>query len=116
MVEKKFFKAAEDMKEVAPDYGACFATDLITVDGHPVGFMYREDPDNEIDSGWRFLAGFESEEYMDDDANMGIYDVNTIANYDPAIIDLLDSAVGTAFERAADSDSFVKVTYAFDEA
>ena len=75
MVEKKFFKAAEDMKEVAPDYGACFATDLITVDGHPVGFMYREDPDNEIDSGWRFLAGFESEEYMDDDANMGIYDV-----------------------------------------
>lgn len=78
--------------------------------------MYREDPDNEFDSGWRFLAGFESEEYMDADENMAFHDVNTIANYDPAIISLLDSAVGTAFERAPDSNTFLAVSYAFDEA
>jgi hypothetical protein len=73
---------------------------MITVDGRKVGFMYREEPDNEIDSGWRFVSGFESQEYMDDPDNHAIYDVNTIANYDPEIIPLLEAPIGSAFERA----------------
>ena len=31
-----------------------------------VGYCYREKPDGDWDSGWRFTAGDESEEYMDD--------------------------------------------------
>jgi len=30
--------------------GGCVATDRITVEGYPVRFMYREEPDNEYDS------------------------------------------------------------------
>ena len=30
------------------------------------GYMYRERPDLEHDSGWRFFAGLESQEYADD--------------------------------------------------
>jgi len=30
------------------------ATDSITVEGHKVGFMDRETPNNGIDSGWCF--------------------------------------------------------------
>ena len=41
------------------------------------------------DSGWRFTAGDESEEYMDDPNNAGIYKLNTICNDDPDIISLL---------------------------
>ena len=45
----------------------CFATDRILVDGEKVGYMYREEPadGNDWDSGWRFTAGDESQEYMD---------------------------------------------------
>ncbi len=80
------------------------ATDTITVQGERVGYMYRSAPDPkspfyEINSGWVFLAGTESQEYLDDPANMAIYDVNTIANYDPEIIPLLDAPVGSAFAR-----------------
>ncbi len=60
--------------------------------------MYREDADNDIDSGWRFMSGDESQAYMDDAANHEVYDVNTIANYDPDIIPFLDAPIGSEFE------------------
>lgn len=61
--------------------------------------MYREATGRELDSGWRFLSGDESDEYMNNPANHGVYDVNTIANYDPEIIPFLDAPIGSAFER-----------------
>jgi hypothetical protein len=63
---------------------------MITVDGMPVRYMYREKPDNDLDSGWRFFAGSETDEYVEIPENCGIYDVNTIANYDPDIIPHLE--------------------------
>lgn len=72
---------------------------MITREGHKVAFMYREQADRDFDSGWRFMSGYESDEYMDDPDNHAIYDVNTIANYDPDIVPYLDAPVGSAFER-----------------
>ena len=106
---KKFRLQPEQLKPLAEDYGACIASDAITVDGQKVGFMYREDPDNDIDSGWRFLAGTESDDFLDNPDNLGLYDVNTIANYDQAIIPLLDGPSGIAYERDPESGEFVEV-------
>src|SRR5262249_6092858 len=109
LMQKRFAKAARDIKPLACGYGACFATDRIIVDGMRVRFMYRGKPDNSIDSGWRFMAGDETDDYMDNVVNIGIYDVNTIANYDPDIIPHLDAPEGSAFERTDANDHFVKV-------
>src|SRR5439155_10155099 len=87
--------------------GGCFATDAITVQGRKVGYMYREKPDFEHDSGWRFFSGTESQAELDDPAHTDVYDVNTVANYDPAIIPLLNSPVGSAFERRGLFKKFV---------
>jgi hypothetical protein len=51
------------------------------------------------DSGWRFFAGAESDDDLGDTDNMGIFDVNTIADCDPDIIPLLDAPAGAAFAR-----------------
>ena len=107
--KKPFRLAAEQIKPLATGFGSCIATDMITVDGRRVAFMYREVPDNEIDSGWRFMSGAESEEYMDDADNHAVYDVNTIANYDPEIIPYLDAPVGSAFEREHGTGPFLQV-------
>jgi hypothetical protein len=56
--------------------------------------MYRETADNDLDSGWRFLAGDESDEYVADPRNVELFDVNTVANYEPAIVPLLSATVG----------------------
>lgn len=106
---KKFRLRAEQIRPLATGHGGCFASDLITVEGARVGFMYREDPDFQADSGRRFMSGLESDEYVDDPDNLEIYDVNTIANYDPDIIPFLDSPVGSAFERESGSGKFVEV-------
>ena len=108
-MKKPYPLSAEQIRPLAPGYGACFATDRITVDGEPVRYMYREAPDNEVDSGWRFLAGTEDQAYLDDAANIGLYDVDTIANYDPDIIALLDAPEGSTFERRPDDGAFVPV-------
>ena len=71
--------------------------------------MYREEPDNEHDSGWRFMSGFESDDYMGDASKHGIYDVNTIANYDSSIIPFLEAPPGSAFERTSEDAPFTRI-------
>jgi hypothetical protein len=107
-VTKNFKLSESDIQPLVGDLGYCFASDRITVDGRKVGFMYREAPDTPDDSGWRFFSGDEPAEYTDDPDNLGIYAVNTIANYDPEIIPLLDTAPDVAFGRDPDSGRFVR--------
>ncbi|BDS07342.1 hypothetical protein NT6N_23820 [Oceaniferula spumae] len=52
------------------------------------------------------MSGDESQEYMDDVNNLALYSVNTICNYDKAIIPYLQAAYGTAFGRVEGSDEF----------
>jgi hypothetical protein len=78
------------------------ATGRITVDGARVGWMYRESPARELDSGWRFFAGDEDQAYMNNLQRHDVYDVNTIVNYDPDILPFLDAEMGSRFERVAD--------------
>lgn len=99
--KKNFRIPADELQPLAEGYGAGFATDHIMVRGHKVGYMYREEPDNNIDSGWRFTSGLETEDEMDNPDMIGVYDINTIANNDPDIIPLLKSAVGSSFARSS---------------
>jgi hypothetical protein len=98
---KRYFLSADQVKPIAEGYGACIASDSITVQGQKVGYMYREEPSPETsaDSGWRFFSGLETQEYIDDPNHLCYYDINTIANYDAAIIPLLSAPIGSAFAK-----------------
>ena len=104
---KKFYingREGEVLLENWESSDGCIATDRITVDGLPVGYMYREKPEDGArfggyDSGWRFTAGDESDEYMQTVENSGIYKLNTISQYDPDIVPLLHAPYGTAYIR-----------------
>lgn len=62
--------------------------------------MYREQPSNDKpDSGWRFMAGNEDNEYMNNSNNHHIFAINTICNYDRNIIPYLKSKIGSAYIR-----------------
>ena len=102
---KSFHLRADQIKPLAPGHGPCYATDMITADGLKVGYMYHE-KDNDGLSGWVFMTGRETQEYMDNSDNIAIYDVNTIANYDPEIIPFLKSPIGSAFARNPDTGEF----------
>ncbi|MCH4152768.1 MAG: DUF2185 domain-containing protein [Sphingobium sp.] len=100
-MQKHYKLSAEQIRPLVMGRGGAIASDRITVDGRPVGYMYRTAPHNNLDSGWAFLAGDEGDAYMNDSKNHAIYDVNTIANYDPEIIPLLDAPAGSAFIRTS---------------
>lgn len=107
---KKLFRLrADQIRPIATGYGGCIATDMITCGGRKVAFMYREAAERDLDSGWRFMSGYESDEYMTDPDNHAVYDVNTIANYDPDIISFLAAPAGSAFERKQGSGPFIEV-------
>lgn len=113
MTDKKFILQADQFIDLVPDMGGCFATDKITVNGMKVGYMYREEPseeDKKWDTGWRFFSGNEDQEYVDNSNNTMIYKVNTIANYDPAIIPYLNLPSGTELERISGTDKFQIIT------
>jgi len=98
-MHKRFRLTAEQIKPLATGLGSCIASDRITVDGLSVGYMYREQSSGGVDSGWRFLGGDETPAYLEDSSTFELYEVNTIANYDTAIIPLLSAPAGSAFAR-----------------
>jgi hypothetical protein len=101
---------ADEFVDLIPQMCGCFATDKITVERMKVCYLYREEPDEQMDNGWRFFSGTEDQEYVDDPNNTMIYNVNTIANYDRAIIPYLELPFGTELERIENTDEFKIIT------
>lgn len=106
-MNKKYQISPENLKKIIDTQGSCIASDKITVEGLKIGYMYRENPTNEFDSGWRFFAGDESEEYTNNAENFEIYDLNTICNYDNSIIPYLCAEIGSSFEKV--NNEFQKI-------
>ena len=89
-------------------FGYIIASREVAQEGKPVGYMYREEPDNENDSGWRVFSGDETQEFADDPANFAMYNASTIIELAPSIRTLLETQAPVAFERDG-SGRFVKV-------
>lgn len=107
MNKNSFILQPDQIKDLIKPMGFCLVSNKITVDGEKVGFMYREKPDDNNDSGWRFLSGTETQEYIDDPHTSKIMDVNTVANYDEAIIPYLKLPYGTELEKLPNSAAFI---------
>ncbi len=108
-MSKKFKIPGEQIKRLLPPMGSCMATDRITVEGASVGYMYREAPSQDGDSGWCFFSGDESQDYLAKPDNIAIFDANTIANYDEKIIPYLNTPAPCAFEKNAGSGDYKRV-------
>ncbi len=87
----------------------CFVSHRVLYDGQKVGYLYREEPVAEDDSGWRITAGSEDEKYMDDSANVSYVSLGAVLNLDDRIIGLLDSPVGAEFGFDAASGRFAPI-------
>lgn len=88
-----------------PNGEGCMASDKITKQGYKVGFMYREEPmEGYPDSGWRFMAGDESDRYMNNPHHTHVFALNTLCNYDRDIIPYLKSEIGSVYIRINESE------------
>lgn len=85
----------------------CFVTHRILRDRAKVGYLYREAPDYENDSGWRFTANDETDEYMDDSDNASYVALGRVLSLDDSFIELLYLPAGVSFVRDPDTQAFV---------
>ena len=84
----------------------CYVTNRVLEDGCRVGYLYREDPDREDDSGWRITANDESDEYMDDSENLAYVSLGAVLSKDDSFREFLDSPAGSAFIRNTSTGQF----------
>ncbi len=78
----------------------------ITDEGWKVGYMERNKPCNEGDSGWVFFAGNESKEYTLDYRNMTLINIGAVCQHlDSNIFKYIDMPAGTKLIRIS-SDAF----------
>jgi hypothetical protein len=85
--------------------GVCLASAHIMTEGKKVGYMYREEPEEDLDSGWRFLSGEEDDSYLDIDDNYGVFDVDAVVKVDALVRNYIHLPIGTELER--DGGKFV---------
>ena len=89
--------------------GYIIASNEVMLLRKPIGYVYREKPGNEEDSGWRVFSGEETQEYANDAENFAMYNASTVVEAHPEIAALLNRAFPVAFERDATSGVFVEV-------
>ncbi len=91
--------------------GYIVANKAIMERGEPVGYLYREEPDSDNDSGWRVFTGNETQAEADDARNFAMYNATTLVSLAPGIASLLGFPAPIAFEKTEDG-TFVEVAEA----
>lgn len=86
----------------------CTASRLITEKGYRVGYMRRffidrgEGRDIYGDSGWLFMSGRETGEFLSDPTNIEICRLNTVCNIDADVVPFLTEPYNTVVARGTD--------------
>lgn len=80
--------------------GGCIVSKQIE-EGRAIGYMYRDKDTSSKwpDTGWRFFAGDETDEYVNDPGHASIWSLNTVCNLYPDILGYVEAEGGSAFGR-----------------
>ena len=61
--------------------------------------MLRDNPNNEKDSGWTVLSGYEEDDFLSNSENFQPISIGVILNIDNSILSFFDEKPLCAFER-----------------
>jgi hypothetical protein len=73
-----------------------------------IGYCYRDEPENNIDSGWRFLYGDEDEDYLDNPTNSEAVYPEDMLSINPALDSILSAPVHAEFEWEDESQTYIE--------
>lgn len=101
--------AKEDFERVNNRYALfpkiAFVSRKILDEGYKVGYMIREEPINDNDSGWQFMAGNEDDDYLNNEKNGAVVSIKEVVDeLDHDIWKFIDCPVGSEFVRISSND------------
>ncbi len=91
--------AAEAVLAVPPNGAALCSSRVVGPKRKDILFAYRQEPDNDADSGWRFLHGDESETFLGDPKNCLVCPLDLVFAMDGTLEPLAKKRVGSAYKR-----------------
>lgn len=87
--------------------GAIFISNKILIEKEAPCWMYREEPENEGDSGWRVFSGTEDENYTDNPSNFKLVSAEQLIKIDESLKANLLAPAGFAFERDPNTKKWI---------
>lgn len=72
------------IKNKIKNAGGMIITKSLFEESSRLKWLYREEPQNEVDNGWRAIGNSDNQEYMDNPDNRIAVDFNTFVNIEPA--------------------------------
>lgn len=89
-----------EMKQYITGAGACVVTKSVLNGETRLKWFFREQ--NGIGNGWVAFGASDSQAYIDNAENFAVVDFNTLANVEPAVLNVLYMPVGTDLEFKED--------------
>ncbi len=89
----------ENEGKLEPYFKRCIVSNQIMQDRQQIGYVYREEPNEDIDSGWYVMSGNETDDYSDDSDNFQYIAIGVVLNKDDSFVHLLNEPIGSEFAR-----------------
>lgn len=83
------------MKKYVENAGSCIVTKSLLNGESNFRWLFREEPLNNIDTGWMAFGDSDNDEYVNDPKNLSVVDLNTLINIEPTILNVYEMPVGT---------------------
>ena len=83
------------MKKYIENAGSCIVTKSILNGETKFRWLFREEPLNNIDTGWMAFGDSDNDDYVNDPKNLTVVDLNTLINIEPTILNVYEMPVGT---------------------
>ena len=98
-----------------PPIGGLMVSKKVVDENIKPRFMYREKRTRPEDSGWRIFTGFETDEYINNPENIGIYNPSTILKIDPSIENILLKGIGSVYEKKDNSEWYKVIDFELED-
>ena len=91
----------KELKQYITGAGACVVTKSVLNGETGLKWLFREK--DGIGNGWVALGESDTQAYVDDAANYAVVDFNTLANIEPAVLNILHMPAGADLEFRTDA-------------
>ena len=83
------------MKKYVENAGSCIVTKSLLNGETNFRWLFREEPLDNIDTGWLAFGDSDNDDYVNDPKNLSVVDLNTLINIEPTILNVYEMPVGT---------------------
>ena len=102
------FKKTEEKEPLKThNLGGCIITRSLYEDTSKLKWIFREEPVNPADNGWRALGDTDTEDYINISGNNVVVDFDKLVEIEPAVLAIYDMPVGTDLEYDSQRKVFI---------